>query len=97
MVAVSYGQGTVRLMGFTEEGSRVDVGTFVLGAPVDRLFFIGTQLVALSSSGRIGVWNSMTQIWQAQELAAITSHDTAGTVLSGFVLKLPIPIYYLNL
>ncbi len=34
--------------------------------------------VALSPTGKIGVWNSMTQLWQTQELAAITSHDTAG-------------------
>ena len=72
----------VRLMGFTEDGvRRVDVGTFDLGAVVHRLFFIGTQLVALSPTGKIGVWNSMTQHWQSQELAPITSYDTAGTFL----------------
>ena len=65
MVAASFDR-RVRLMGFTEDGVRVDVGTFDLGAVVHRLFFIGTQLVALSPSGRIGVWNSMTQHWQSQ-------------------------------
>ena len=95
MIAVSYGSN-VRLMGFTEEGTRLDVGTFNLNAYVDKLFFIGTQLVALStqqqngnarqqaisSGGKIGVWNSMTQHWQSQEFAApITSYDTAGSLL----------------
>lgn len=37
--------------------------------------------VALSSTGKIGVWNSMTQLWQSQELVPITSHDTAGSFL----------------
>ena len=50
---------------------RVDVGTFDLGAVVHRLFFIGTQLVALSPTGKIGVWNSMTQHWQSQARLAI--------------------------
>ena len=49
-----------------QDGVRVDVGTFDLGAVVHRLFFIGTQLVALSPTGKIGVWNSMTQHWQSQ-------------------------------
>ena len=85
MIAVSYGSH-VRLMGFTEEGSRLDVGTFNLNAFVDKLFFIGTQLVALSTQqqdveggqsrsqgrvgGKIGVWNSMTQHWQSQEFSS---------------------------
>merc|ERR1712020_887110 len=34
-----------------------------------------------SPTGRIGVWNSLAQHWQAQELAAITAHDTAGSFL----------------
>ena len=69
MLAISYGN-TVRLIGFTEDlglgPSRVDVGTFNLHANVDKLFYIGTQLVALSPTGKIGVWNSMTQLWQSQ-------------------------------
>ena len=95
MIAVSYGSN-VKLMGFTEEGTRFDVGKFNLNAFVDKLFFIGTQLVALSteqkaetggnqmslSGGKIGVWNSMTQHWQSQEfVSSITSYDTAGSLL----------------
>lgn len=44
MVALSYSHN-VRLMGCTEEGTRLDIGTFDLHAAVDQLFFIGTQLV----------------------------------------------------
>ena len=80
MLGIAYANN-VRLMGFTEEGTRIDIGTFNLHASVDHLFFIGTQLVALSPTGKIGVWNSMTQHWQSQELAPITSHDTAGSFL----------------
>lgn len=39
-------------------------GTFDLSVAVDALFFIGSQLVATSHTGKIGVWNSMTQHWQ---------------------------------
>ena len=67
---------------FSESGNRIDVGTFDLNVAVDSLFFIGTQLVALSPTGKIGVWNSMTQHWQSQERPApITSYDTAGSFL----------------
>jgi len=31
---------------------------------VDSLFFIGSQLVALSKLGKVGVWHSMTHNWQ---------------------------------
>ena len=81
MIAVSFGH-KIRAMLFSESGNRVDVGTFDLNVSVDSLFFIGTQLVALSPTGKIGVWNSMTQHWQSQELPApITSYDTAGSFL----------------
>jgi len=80
MIAVSSGSN-IRLMGFSEEGARTEVGNFSLHVTVDQLFFIGAQLVALSPTGRIGVWNSLAQHWQAQELAPITAHDTAGSFL----------------
>lgn len=66
MLAISYANN-IRVMGFTDDrGLRVEIGTFNLHANVDELFFIGTQLVALSPTGKIGVWNSMTQLWQYQ-------------------------------
>lgn len=40
------------------------VGVFSLGVPVDALFFIGNQLVATSHTGKVGVWNAVTQHWQ---------------------------------
>jgi len=48
---------------------------------VDALFFIGSQLVATSHTGKIGVWNSMTQHWQIQDVMPISSYDTAGSFL----------------
>jgi len=80
MMAVS-SANIIRLMGFSEDGARTDVGSFNLSVTVDHLVFIGSQLVALSPTGRIGVWNSLAQHWQAQELAPITAHDTAGSFL----------------
>ena len=35
-----------------------------MNVSVDSLFFIGSQLVALSHTGKVGVWHSMTQHWQ---------------------------------
>lgn len=40
------------------------IGIFSLGVPVDALFFIGNQLVATSHTGKVGVWNAVTQHWQ---------------------------------
>ena len=39
-------------------------GVFNLNVGVDELFFIGSQLVALSRTGKVGVWHAMTQNWQ---------------------------------
>ncbi|XP_055617837.1 BTB/POZ domain-containing protein KCTD3 isoform X2 [Toxorhynchites rutilus septentrionalis] len=80
MVAISYGS-QIRLWGISEDGSKCDVGTFNLHVRVEYLFFIGSQLVALSSSGKIGVWHAMTQHWQIQDLVPILSFDTAGSFL----------------
>ncbi|XP_052869861.1 SH3KBP1-binding protein 1 isoform X2 [Anopheles cruzii] len=80
MVAISYGS-QIRLWGISDDGSKTDVGTFNLHVRVEYLFFIGSQLVALSSSGKIGVWHAMTQHWQIQDLVPILSFDTAGSFL----------------
>lgn len=45
----------------------VSEGVFSLGVPVDSLFFIGSQLVATSHTGKVGVWNAVTQHWQVRE------------------------------
>lgn len=57
------------------------LGTFNLHVKVEYLFFIGSQLVALSPSGKLGVWHAMTQHWQTQDVVPIASFDTAGSFL----------------
>ena len=59
----------------------VITGRFSLPVPVEFLFFIGSQLVALSQSGKIGVWHAMTQHVLVQDLVPIMSFDTAGSFL----------------
>ena len=50
---------------------------------VESLFFIGSQLVALSRPpvGKIGVWHAMTTHWQIQDVTPVSSYDTAGSLL----------------
>ena len=59
------------------------LGTFNMHVAVESLFFIGSQLVALSRPpvGKIGVWHSMTQHWQIQDVTPVSSFDTAGSLL----------------
>ncbi|XP_046419641.1 BTB/POZ domain-containing protein KCTD3 isoform X2 [Neodiprion fabricii] len=80
MVAISYGS-QVRLWSVSEEGIKTNIGTFNLNVRVEYLFFIGSQLVALSSTGKIGVWHAMTHHWQIQDVVPISSFDTAGSFL----------------
>ncbi|KAH8295470.1 hypothetical protein KR018_011490, partial [Drosophila ironensis] len=80
MVAISYGS-QIRLWSIQEGGQKTDVGIFNLNVRVEYLFFIGSQLVALSSSGKIGVWHAMTQHWQIQDLVPVLSFDSAGSFL----------------
>ncbi|XP_061402178.1 BTB/POZ domain-containing protein KCTD3 [Musca vetustissima] len=82
MIAISYGS-QIRLWSIQEGGDKTDIGTFNLNVRVEHLFFIGSQLVALSSSssGKIGVWHAMTQHWQIQDLVPVLSFDSAGSFL----------------
>ncbi|XP_012275809.1 BTB/POZ domain-containing protein KCTD3 isoform X2 [Orussus abietinus] len=80
MVAISYGS-QVRLWSVSEEGIKTNIGTFNLNVRVEYLFFIGSQLVALSPTGKIGVWHAMTHHWQIQDVVPISSFDTAGSFL----------------
>ena len=43
--------------------------------------FIASGLVALSQTGLIGVWNTMTQNWKIQQVQPVTSYDIAGEKL----------------
>ena len=57
------------------------IGCYNLSVPVDKLFFIGSQMVALSQTGKVLIWHSMTQSWQVQDVMPISSYDTAGSFL----------------
>ncbi|XP_053985196.1 BTB/POZ domain-containing protein KCTD3 isoform X2 [Hylaeus anthracinus] len=80
MVAISYGN-QVRLWSVSTNGIKTNIGTFNLNVRVEYLFFIGSQLVALSPTDKIGVWHAMTHHWQIQDVVPILSFDTAGSFL----------------
>ncbi|XP_066279834.1 BTB/POZ domain-containing protein KCTD3-like isoform X1 [Branchiostoma lanceolatum] len=80
MIAVSSGSD-IRLWSFQDEGPKNERGVFNLSVQVDDLFFIGSQLVAISHTGKIGVWHAMTHNWQIQDVEPISCYDTAGTFL----------------
>lgn len=71
----------VHLWSIGDDGNTREVGQFNFTVHPEHLFFIGSQLVALSSVGKVGVWNAMTQNWQIQDVVAICSYDTAGSFL----------------
>jgi len=58
-------------------------GVFSLGVPVDSLFFIGSQLVATSHTGKVGVWNAVTQHWQVKQFRFYST-----TVMPGYFFSL---------
>ncbi|XP_062595275.1 BTB/POZ domain-containing protein KCTD3-like [Saccostrea cucullata] len=80
MVAAAMGN-MIQLWSVTEEGISREIGKFSLNVSVDSLFFIGSQLVALSQTGKVGVWHAMTQHWQIQDVVPVSSYDTAGSFL----------------
>ncbi|XP_030854857.1 BTB/POZ domain-containing protein KCTD3 [Strongylocentrotus purpuratus] len=80
MVAVAFGS-QIRMWSSNESEEKVEIGTFNLGVKVDSLFFIGSQLVATSHVGKVGVWHALTQTWQVQDVNPIASYDTAGSFL----------------
>uniref|UniRef100_A0A673BWC2 BTB/POZ domain-containing protein KCTD3 n=1 Tax=Sphaeramia orbicularis TaxID=375764 RepID=A0A673BWC2_9TELE len=80
MVAAA-SESSIILWSIQDGGSGNEIGVFSLGVPVDDLFFIGSQLVATSHTGKVGVWNAVTQHWQVQDVVPITSCDTAGSFL----------------
>jgi hypothetical protein len=61
--------------------SQTQITSFDMGMTVDAMFFIGSQLVAISHTGKVVVWHAMTEHWQKQSLNPITSYDTAGSFL----------------
>ncbi|CAF4702406.1 unnamed protein product [Rotaria sp. Silwood1] len=71
----------VRLWNIVDASIHTILGTFAFGGPIDNLFFINSQLVATGDERKVGVWHSISQQWQTQELTRILSFDTAGTFL----------------
>ncbi|XP_074872718.1 SH3KBP1-binding protein 1 isoform X2 [Carettochelys insculpta] len=80
MVAVA-SCSEIILWALTADGSGSEIGVFHLGVPVEALFFVGSQLIATSHTGKIGVWNAVTKHWQIQDVVPISSYDAAGTFL----------------
>ncbi|EQB78599.1 potassium channel tetramerisation domain containing 3 [Camelus ferus] len=104
MVAVA-SESSIILWSVQDGGSGSEIGVFSLGVPVDALFFIGNQLVATSHTGKVGVWNAVTQHWQmvCDEISASdlqVSTDSSGlrlpavtaVVLAGQVLVWPLAV-----
>eukprot|EP00730_Choanoeca_flexa_P008524 TRINITY_DN12498_c1_g7_i6.p1 TRINITY_DN12498_c1_g7~~TRINITY_DN12498_c1_g7_i6.p1 ORF type:complete len:650 (+),score=93.97 TRINITY_DN12498_c1_g7_i6:85-2034(+) len=54
---------------------------FDLTSPVADVFFINSNLLAVSKQGRIGVRNARTHVWQVQGVAEICSYAVAGNSL----------------
>ncbi|XP_060113794.1 SH3KBP1-binding protein 1 [Heteronotia binoei] len=71
----------VLLWALQPDGSGVEIGVFHLGVPVEGLLFVGSQLIATSHTGKMGVWNSVTKHWQTQDMSPINSYDAAGSFL----------------
>ncbi|XP_056022204.1 BTB/POZ domain-containing protein KCTD3-like [Ostrea edulis] len=80
MVAAAMGN-LIQLWSVANDGTSREIGKFSLNVSVDSLFFIGSQLVALSRTGKVGVWHAMTQHWQIQDVVPVSSYDTAGSFL----------------
>ena len=80
LLAISF-KNLIRLWLINDETNTHLIGNFCLNASVDSLFFIGSQLVGTSSVGKIGVWNSLSQLWQTQDITPINCFDTAGSFL----------------
>ncbi|XP_054855036.1 SH3KBP1-binding protein 1 isoform X2 [Eublepharis macularius] len=80
MVAVA-SCSEILLWALQPDGSGVEIGVFHLGVPVDGLLFVGSQLIATSHTGKIGVWNAVTKHWQTQDVSPINSFDAAGSCL----------------
>ncbi len=66
----------VRLWNIVDASIHTIIGTFAFGGPIDNLFFINSQLVATGDERKVGVWHSISQQWQTQELTRILSFDT---------------------
>ena len=80
MLAASF-SNEIKLWNCNPLAQQVEIGTFDLKSPVNALFFIGPQLVAISSAGKVGVWHYSNQNWTAQGVHEITSYTSVGSLL----------------
>lgn len=64
-----------------EEGVEASLQCYDLTARPSDVLFINNNLVALAASGKVGVRNARTRMWQVQDVASIRCHDTAGSML----------------
>ncbi|PAV89158.1 hypothetical protein WR25_26563 [Diploscapter pachys] len=80
MLAVSLANGTILLWSMDDDNG-TKKGSFVCDCPISRLFFVGSQLVALSRKGKVIIWHSVSQNWQVQDVMPISCYDTAGSSL----------------
>ncbi len=71
----------VRLWNIVDASIHTLIGTFAFGGTIDNLFFINSQLVATGDERKVGVWHSLSQQWQTQELTRISSFDTVKSKL----------------
>ena len=68
----------VRLWNIVDATIHTLIGNFAFGGLIDNLFFINSQLVAIGDERKVGVWHSLSQQWQTQELTRVLSFDTVG-------------------
>ncbi|KAG7253304.1 hypothetical protein CRUP_027746 [Coryphaenoides rupestris] len=66
MVAVASGTEII-LWAVCQDGNGNEIGVFSLNVPVEALFFVGSQLIATSHTGKVGVWNAVTKHWQVSQ------------------------------
>ncbi len=71
----------VRLWNIVDTTIHTILGTFIFGGLIDNLFFINSQLVATGDERKVGVWHSLSQQWQTQELTRILSFDTVRFII----------------
>ena len=44
------------------------IASFDMKIPVDGMFFINNQLVAISNTGKVAVWQSVQKHWQVMQI-----------------------------
>uniref|UniRef100_A0A915PCJ3 J domain-containing protein n=1 Tax=Setaria digitata TaxID=48799 RepID=A0A915PCJ3_9BILA len=92
MLAVSLANHAIHLWNISEGDANFGskIGTFTLLVAVDKLFFIGSQLVALSKIGKVGIWHSMTHNWQVQAGSFLLLGCTNGSIYYIDMQKFPL-------